>query len=283
VILASIPIAIPVVLSGCSPSFGPGTTAEPNPVASKLLERPVVIGASASAGFNIPTGPETPAMTLARVLDGILADASREPTADLSNVLFFFGAERAGRRAVEEALLLDPTLVFALDFLFWYGYGLKGERARIDDLREGMALLDRFECPVLVSSFPDMRAAIGKMLLPSQVPEPATIDELNRELESWVAARDDVVLVPLVEFLDSVRNGEPVRIGGTDWRPGSKEMLLQTDDLHPTGTGLVVLTQLALEAASRAIDGFDASPMLRVDAADLAEALASGDARAGSR
>src|SRR5712691_4205822 len=87
--------------------------------------RIVMVGASAAAGFTESEplgGPKTEQYRLSRYLDAALLVA-HEPVQNLANAMFFIQPEAAGRYQIDQALKARPTLVVAIDFLFWYCYG----------------------------------------------------------------------------------------------------------------------------------------------------------------
>src|SRR5438093_9364837 len=85
------------------------------PAHENRLERVVVLGASMAAGF----GAER---TFGEAFEASLR-GPHEPVLDLGNELFFSSPNSIGAHEVETALAAEPTLVVALDFLFWFGYG----------------------------------------------------------------------------------------------------------------------------------------------------------------
>jgi len=148
----------------------------------RALERVVVIGASLSAGF----GAE---QTLAQVFAAALKPGHAEPV-DYGDALFFTSPLSFGARMVEAALDEEPSLVLAVDFLFWFGYGstdaeggaMDSEDERLALLEHGLAFLARLECPLVVGDFPDMSEAVGRMISPAQMPEKATLPRLSQRV-----------------------------------------------------------------------------------------------------
>jgi len=198
------------------------------------LERVVVLGASVSGGHGL-------AVDLARALDAIVA-APHEPVRGFADHLFFLAPRPRGREQLERVRAARPTLVVAVDFLFWYGYGFAAsEEERLERLEAGLAELERFECPLVVGGFPDVSAAAGKILLPAQVPAPETIAALERRVRAWSAERPGVVLLPLDELVGRIQSGAGFTIGDRPWPAEPGLRLLQWDDLHPTLEGLTGL------------------------------------------
>jgi hypothetical protein len=144
----------------------------------------------------------------------------------------------------------------AVDFLFWFGYGtinaegkpLASEDERLALLERGLELLEDFECPIVVGDFPDMSDSIGLMLLESQVPEEATLERLNARLRAWAAERKNVAVLPLAHGVETLRSGEAFTLGKLSYPEQSTERLLQSDHLHPTLEGLVLIAHLVGQA-----------------------------------
>jgi len=244
-------------------------TAPDSPAA---LSRCVVLGASASGGFGL-VDREGGSIDFARVLERLLGGKA-EPPIDKAAQMFFLAPERHGRRLVEEALAAEPTVVVAVDFLFWFGYGLvPRETDRFVLLETGLELLDRFACPVVIGGIPDMRAAVGTMLAPGQVPAPETLRQLNERIETFAAERPRFVVAPVVAFLEDLAADRPVEVAGTVWGPGSRGELLQADRLHPTVEGLVVLGQLVLQSVGDVLGGLEPAPGAGSGPADIAASL----------
>lgn len=223
-------------------------SAAPHP----LLERPALIGASVTDGFLLPL--EVNAMV---TLADTVRAASKEPIPlpfRRSSALFFFDPIGHGTRYTAEALAERPTVLFAIDFLFWFGYGWHAEDDRLNVLARGLEMLEPFECPIVVGDFPDMHDALNgvgihgqPMIYPGQVPEKATIGKLNDKLRAWAAARPNVIVLPLGQFVEVVRDGRPIELHGNRWPPSSRERLMDKDLLHTTFEGSVAVTLLALD------------------------------------
>lgn len=239
------------------------------------FDRVAVIGASVSDGFLLPL--EVDAMI---TLADTLAAASRKemrPPFRRSSALFFRDPVGYGRRYAEAAKEYDPTLLVALDYLFWFGYGFAAdEEDRMRRLERGLASLETFECPILVGTFPDVRVAAEEgvgihdapMIAPWQVPEPVTLVKLNIRLRSWASKRENVVVVPMAEFLEKIREGEPITIRDSSWSGPGLGKLLDKDLLHTTMDGTVALTLLALDTLVKADVGVGADE-IRWDRADV--------------
>ena len=188
--------------------------------------RTAVVGASVSAGFmGSPVAVE-----LDRGLSG-----ARE-VRNLADVFFFRSPSKNGVQQVEAAQAFEPTVVLALDFVFWYAYvagaDLPYRRSRV---RSALRLLERFEVPVIVGDIPDMRRAKTWMLKPAVVPPADHLEALNREIKTWATGRPNVHLAPLAAWGRPLLTGDPVRDGDATI---AAEDLLSADGLHLNARGV---------------------------------------------
>jgi hypothetical protein len=231
--LAALALAVPALLSAqASRPDAPGSP----------LARIVVMGASLSAGLGAERD-------LAAALEASLR-APRGAPVDLGEVLFFVNPVASGAKQVEAALEAEPTLVVALDFLFWFGYGsidagggpIEAEAERLELLERGLALLAALECPLVVADFPDMSGAVGRVLVQAQVPAEATLAQLSRRVREWAGEREHTIVLPLAEIVARLAAQQELRVGRRTFAPGAR--LLQEDRLHPTLEGLAAMAQL---------------------------------------
>jgi len=195
-----------------------------------------------TGGFGVGT-------TLADALQAALPGA---PEIRTGAELFFFGDPvSSGETLVSDLREEPPTLVVALDFLFWYGYGdtPSGDELaeRLGRLERGLRELERFDCPVVVGDFPDMHTAIGRMLREAQVPSPAALEALNRRTREWAGLREDVHLLPWSSLRETLREPPPGGLRSSRFElPGSAELLL-ADRLHPDLEGQAAIALWTLE------------------------------------
>jgi hypothetical protein len=148
--------------------------------------------------------------------------------------------------------------VVALDFLFWFGYGamtadgapLESEDQRLELLETGLEFLDELECRLVVSDFPDMSAAVGKMLAETQMPERATLERLSARVRAWAAERGDTVVLPLAAAVEALKGEGEIVLGRHRWPPGTR--LLQGDQLHPGVEGTIGVAQWVADAVVQA-------------------------------
>jgi len=247
--LALVTLALGPSLSAVSVQEGrPAPVAAAAPVA---LQRVVVIGASLSAGYGLRNTP------LSATLEASIR-TEHAPVQSLADEHFFLTPRASGARQVEGALDAQPTLVVAIDFLFWFGYGaldadgapVTSEDQRLALLEHGLECLEELDCPLVLGDFPDMSRAVGKMLAENQMPAQETLARLSSRVREWAAKREaPTIVLPLAELVRSLGSEEAIRIGRHAWPAGTR--LLQLDDLHPTLEGLTGVAQLVLDELVR--------------------------------
>lgn len=229
-----------VVLAQSPPSVSAPEAREP---------KVAIIGASVSAGFKDgpmfggEAGNDT--VPLQKVL-GPRFEAMGGTVSSRADVMMFTDPTVIGERQVKSALRGKPDLLVAVDFLFWYSHGplpraedeAKYRKARLD---EGLGMLARFDCPILVGDLPDMRGAAARMLHPSWIPEPKLLAELNEQVQAWAKQRTNVRVFPLTAEVKALKETGvtlPLRDGPLKTGPGE---LLQGDRLHTTRLGMAWL------------------------------------------
>src|SRR5450756_1706416 len=115
--------------------------------------RVVVIGASASGGFVLSEpfgGTNTTNCKLHYYLDAAIA-TPHAPVKNFGSAMFFLSPDAMAVQEVEAATNMHPTLVVAVDFLFWFCYGDQdSDAARARHFEYGLKLLEQIPCPVIV-------------------------------------------------------------------------------------------------------------------------------------
>jgi hypothetical protein len=213
-------LGLPALLSACA--LAPGAAS-----GHPAWERIAVIGASASAGFGTELEAGR-AVLLAEVVDEALA-APHETPRSFASEMFFLAPEAWGPQQVAEAAAYEPSAVLAVDYLFWFLYGgAPDEEARLALLEGGLASLAPLRGPLVLGEIPDMSAAVGTMLVRSQVPAPDTLARANASLREWAAARPGTAVLR--------------------FDPVAGAALVQDDGLHPNLTGLATIAIDALAA-----------------------------------
>jgi len=204
-----------------------------------------VIGASQSAGFGA-------GVSLGKVLRAGIRCPSR--LVDGSNHLFFMRPLAVGQEQIEFLERHQVTVVVGLDYLFWYAYGTKSMAERKRHLEIGLDNLASIDCPIFVGDLPDMRGA-SKMMLPvASVPAVEEIEELNRRVLAWAGRHDNVVVLPLRDWVHAIKAGEPVLIDGAP-RTVPPAEVFAVDRLHANREGQLIIGQMCLSALKERFPG----------------------------
>lgn len=246
----------------------------------------VIVGASVSAGFSdqfmtaTTTADREHNFTL-RLAVAIAPLWAEDTVAvrDVSNLNFFQDPVRIGRLQVDRAMRAEPDLVLAVDYLFWFGYSVRGgsKEQRLALQREGLEQLARLDAPVLVGDYPEMGDVDPRMMPRRAVPDAETLVALNANLRAWAKDRQNVRVFALAKMVDSLRTQpREVQVDGTRriFRPVD---LLQTDRLHATRLGVAVLAeQLGVDVRAMLPESAPVRPRPRA-LTDLIEDLALDD------
>ena len=208
--------------------------------------RVVVIGASASGGFVLTEpfgGPTTEQCKPHHYLDAAIT-APHAPVKNFGSALFFLSPDAMAASEIQAATNAKPTLVVAVDFLFWFCYGNGDTDAeRAAHFEAGLKRLEQIPCPLLVGDIPDASSATNTGIISAeQVPSEAVRRAANERLKKWAAKRKQVTIVPLAEFMRAVKADEAIKLHSTILPAGKTRTLLQADGLHPTPRGAAVLS-----------------------------------------
>lgn len=243
------------------------------------LERVVLIGASLSDGFGISI--ELDAWVHLGDVLSLALGGSAGKIESLSDATLYQRPLVSGKQQIDAALELDPTLVIAVDFPFWFGYGMGRDcTARLARFEACLEELERFKCPLLLGDFPDMTGALkgsspltgGRpMLRPDQIPTAACQKKLNQRLLAWAKERKNVHIWPLSRFVSEVTGPGVLEVRGNRYDAARKAQLLQTDLLHPTSRGMVAAAIQVLDHLVEA--GWVNEEQVMWDAEDLHQAL----------
>ncbi len=234
----------------CLAAVAAAQTDDPAPTPRKPSV--VILGASVSAGFSDQFMTATTAadrehnftLRLAVGVSPLWAD-NAVTVRDVSNLNFFQDPLRIGRLQVDRAVRAEPDLVLAVDYLFWFGYSVRGggQEQRLALQREGLEQLARIEAPLLVGDYPEMGDVDPRMMPRRAVPDAATLVALNANLRAWAKEHANVSVFALAKMVDSLRTQpREVQVDGARrmFRPAD---LLQTDRLHATRLGMAVLVE----------------------------------------
>jgi hypothetical protein len=231
-----------------------------------------MIGASASAGFVLTEpfgGTNTTECKLSYYLDAAIT-APHPPIKNLSTALLFMNPETFAPIQVSAVTNSHPTLVIAVDFMFWFCYGdgpTDADRAR--RFEGGLKLLDQIPGPLIVGDVPDASAAATTGIISySQVPSETARLAANKRLHEWAKARGNVVIVPLADFMHNTMSNQSVSFHGQTVAAGKTRALLQPDLLHPNARGAAMLTLAILNTLTAQNQDFPASD-IRWDAREV--------------
>ena len=234
--------------------------------------RVVVIGASASGGFVLTEpfgGPTTEQCKPHHYLDAAIT-APHAPVKNFGSALFFLSPDAMAASEIQSATNAQPTLVVAVDFLFWFCYGNGDSDAeRAAHFEAGLKLLERLPCPLVVGDIPDASSATNTGIISADmVPSEAARRAANERLKKWAATRKQVTIVPLAEFMRAVKADEAIKLHNTILPAGKTRTLLQADGLHPTPRGAAVLSLGIWDALTKAQKKFPAKE-IRWDAGEV--------------
>lgn len=218
----------------------------------QTFERIAVVGASSTAGFGLVSDGGAKA----RLSDFLNAAIEPEHAIvyDGGSELLFLNPEGLGTAQIAAAEAVGPTLLVGIDFLFWFFYGDGATTAdRLARLEGGLALLERFDCPIVVGDLPYMIKAAGGMIPWSMMPDAEGFAPANARITEWAAAHDNVTLVALDAVHEQLESGGRYTSGSFAWDPAKQGPLLQGDALHPNmpGTGALAVEILAALAAHK--------------------------------
>lgn len=220
-----------------------------------LFQRITIIGASVSAGFctdEFMGGRRTPEFRLANFFNEALTCDHQAVVSHASKMLFL-DARGSLEKQVDVASKANPTLVVALDSLFWFCYGSDlTPPQRLELFEFGLKQLDRMSAPLIVGDLPDAKHAAGGILAVGEVPPADVLVKCNERLKAWAGEKENVILFPFAAMMKAAVSGEALTLGGRTWDPGKARTLLQRDLLHPSHLGLAAVTVATLDSAGAA-------------------------------
>ena len=268
-ILFVLTIIIATNLGGCS-----------SPKAQISLERVAVTGASVTAGWGLKTPPIKGdfggyPINLKHIIDAMIL-TPHEEVAYFGEPMFFADPVVHGKELIERITAYDPTLIIAVDYLFWFAYGdvgLSGEEFRIKKFQEGLSILGNIQIPLIIGGIPDMQKAIGRVLSASQVPSFESIQTMNTMLYAWATLHPNVTVVDIHSLFMALLDDVSIATYSYTWPAGSQEKLLQKDMLHTTFEGTVALSLAVADLIG--LEGLESNPkVLMKNAAAIARATA---------
>jgi hypothetical protein len=244
------------------------------------IERVAVTGASVTAGYGLITPPIKCnfggyPINLKHIVDAMIL-APHEEVAYFGDSMFFAHPVVSGKEIIEKISAYDPTLIIAVDYLFWFAYGdvgLSGEEYRIKKFNEGLSCLENVKSDLLIGNIPDVHKAIGRVLSASHVPTVETIQKMNRMLNLWVLLHQNVTVLDVYTLYGALLDDAAIKTDTFTWPAGSKEKLLQSDLLHMTLEGTVAASLVVADAIG--LEEIETNPkILMLKAAAIARAAA---------
>ena len=238
------------------------------------LDRVAVTGASVTAGWGVQTPPIKGdfggyRVNLQHIMEAMILEPHKE-VAYFGNAMFFTRPDKYGVELIEDITQHEPTLVIAIDYLFWFAYGNIGSpEKRIKKFERGLTFLDNIKAPLIIGNVPDVHKAIGKMLSTSQVPSVKTINTMNQMLRTWALAHPNATVLDVHGLYKSLLDNTSITMNSYTWPAGSQSDLLQSDMLHTTLEGTVAASLAVAEVIG--VDGLETNPKtLIVKAAAIA-------------
>jgi len=215
------------------------------------LSRPVIIGASVSDGYEHTErlgGPRSDALAL----DLHLRQVVKIPVgkfSNFSNRFCFIYPQGISHKQVADALGTKPSVIFAVDQLFWQLYGnFASAEQRLSTFKSALAKLDPITCPLIIGNIPDASHSINKMLSASQVPKIETIEKANQILNKWVNKRKQTAIIDLASFMKLCVSNKEIKLKHITYPEGTTKNLLQSDFLHPTARGAKALSYAVIDS-----------------------------------
>lgn len=208
-------------------------------------QRIFIMGASVSAGMGGLT-----------FLDAFKAAAPRGEVASAASVMLFRDPKAATLKQAAQAADFKPTMVIALDLLFWDAYGFAPQAARRRAVADALAVLDRLHdagAVVVVGDIPRIVTASPMMLAPEAVPPANQLAELNADIAAW--AGPGKLVAPFAAWATPLAKNAEVTM--PDGARVMASTLMAADGLHanPRGTYYVLsLLDHWLEARGVAVD-----------------------------
>lgn len=226
----------------------------PRGPAPAALSKPVIVGASVSAGIGLDPGADAfqgqeSKLRLANVVEASIV-GSHAPTVDLSSFVFFTAPKPTAKKSAKEAIEAKPSVVVALDYLFWLGYGDGTEKSRLERLDEGLKALETVKAPVLLGDLPDFNGVeVSRMMLaPERIPSKDVLAKLNARIVEFAGKHPNVVVVPIQETFRKINAGESFTVRGNEFGKDARSKLMQSDGLHTTLEGTCALWVVAVDA-----------------------------------
>ena len=153
----------------------------------------------------------------------------------------------------------SPTLLIALDFLFWFGHGYLPKDAdefeyRLKRLNQGLELLETLNCEIVLGNYPDVSFATQTVLSTRQVPSDKVRNAMNKKLLEWAEISPKRHVIDVFSLWKDAVENKPIAILNNTWPNETRKKLLQRDQLHVTLDGLIAACLLMVEKIGK--EGF---------------------------
>ena len=227
---------------------------------SDLFSRVVVTGASVTSGYGLTTPPVKGDLgaypiNMKHIMEGVITSDHDE--VQLFGDLFFFkNCRKNAKEYIKKIKAYKPTLVVGVDFLFWFGHGTPPkdcndiEAYRMERIHFVLELLGQLEIPIVIGNLPNVRDAVGKMLMAKQVPTKETLKKMNERIHAWGKSHENVTVIDVYDLWDKAMQDKEIVLLKHTWPAGSQEKLLQQDMLHTTFEGTVAASLLVADATN---------------------------------
>ncbi|MGJ8656338.1 MAG: hypothetical protein ACSHX6_07800 [Akkermansiaceae bacterium] len=219
--------------------------------AQEILARPVIIGASVSDGYDHTEklgGPKSDALALDHYLQKCLQTPAAN-FANFSNRFCFIHPLGISHKQVSDALKAKPSVIIAVDQLFWQLYGnFSSSEQRLITFQAALEKLDPITCPLVIGNIPDASHSLNKMLAASQIPNLETVEKANQLLTSWVKKRKQTAIIDLASFMKLSVSNKEIKLKHITYPAGTTKQFLQTDMLHPTEVGATAISYAVIES-----------------------------------
>jgi hypothetical protein len=212
---------------GTDPSSGKRNGSDP----FLPVDRIAIVGASVSAGFGgLAFG------------DAFAAAAPRSKVDSWASTFLFRDPVGDTKRQLAQAAAMSPTVVVALDLLFWDVYGQASAAWHAQALDGALAGLEALRAKgawIIIGDVPLITTASELMLPKEAIPDGDTLAKANGVIAGW-AKRERVLFVPLALWTEPLRQGADVELSPGERVPASS--LMAVDGLHanPLGTWYVL-------------------------------------------
>ncbi len=221
-------LVVVIEVSGCHrPTPIAPSIANPTPEPALPLDRIEIVGASVSAGFGgTPFG------------DAFTTAAPRSLIESDANVMLFRDPIGETAHQLQRAEAFHPTVVIALDLLFWDVYGSTDPawRARaLDASLDGLDRVRRGGAWIVLGDVPLITTAAEWILAKELVPAPADLAAINAKVSAWAKGRERVMMVPLAAWTEPLRSGGSIALAPNE--VVDAKTLVAPDGLHANALG----------------------------------------------